>query len=232
MKNLIRWTVGDVCQDGLDILKHSIRLIKKNYPNFERVVCFNNINKKKLIHFDATLFEQLHTNDIEYAPKNELWKLYPPRLDKESYEIVIDNDLIIFSRIKEIDFFLTSNHTLMLRGRARAFGKYDHKIPQGYAINGGLYGMPPDFDFAQKIRDCCKDDKIRDWTERCDDQGIIANCLLSQKHLIIEPGTILNYFPEYNFALPYELKGIHLIRSNVGQRKNWKQIIHPYLKLF
>jgi hypothetical protein len=232
MKILIRWTIGNVCQDGIDILKYSINSIKKNYPNFERVVCFNNINKEKLTHLNAELFQQYHTDDIEYCPKNELWKLYPPRLDKEAHEIVIDNDLIIFSRIKEIDFFVKNNYTLMLRGRGRAFGRYDHKVPQPHAINGGLYGMPPYFDFAAKIKECCKDDKIRAWFDRSDDQGVIAYALFSQNHIIIEPHTILNYFPEYDYALPQQIRGVHLIRSNIGKRKDWRKIIYSHSKIF
>jgi len=229
MKNLIRWTVGDVSQDGLDILQYSIRLFKKCYPDIDRVVCFNNIEKNKLCNLDADLLQQHHTEDMEYLPQREMWKMYPARMRPESHEIVIDNDLIIFRRFKEIDDFLNSDFTLMLRGRARKYGRYDHLVPQPHAINSGLYGMPPHFDLASKIKKACENDVDRAWIEWCDDQGVIAYSLFQNQHIIIEPETILNYFPEYDFPLNISLCGVHFQGANRNLRKNWRLLLKPFI---
>jgi len=134
MKPLFRWTIGGrLCNDSIEILNQSIYLISKCYPEADAIVCYNGIEKSQLQKIKAELYEQHHVPEMEYPPKKEMWKMYPPRLRPEGHEIVLDNDVLIFSRIKEIDLFLSGNYTLMLRGRARAYGKYDHKVPQPIA---------------------------------------------------------------------------------------------------
>jgi len=226
MKPLFRWTIGGrLCNDSIEILNQSIYLISKCYPEADAIVCYNGIEKSQLQKIKAELYEQHHVPEMEYPPKKEMWKMYPPRLRPEGHEIVLDNDVLIFSRIKEIDLFLSGNYTLMLRGRARAYGKYDHKVPQPHAINSGLYGLPPNFDLASKIKECCKEDKIREWEKWCDDQGVIAYSLFQTDYIIIEPDVILNYFPEYTHPLPFNIKGVHFQGLNRGRRTNWKKLI-------
>jgi hypothetical protein len=206
--------------------------MKRVYPQADRVVCVNGIDKSKIPNIDAELYFQTHTPDIEYQPKAEMWKMYPARMRIDSHEIVMDNDLIIFNRVPEIDRFVSGDFTLMLRGRSRRYGKYDHLVPMPHAINSGLYGMPPNFNLALSIKDACAGDTIREWTEWCDDQGIIAYSLFKHNHIIIEPETIFNYFSEYNLSsLPSNLSGVHFIGSNRGAHGNWRKLISPFTLL-
>ena len=166
---------------------------------------------------------------MEYLPINEMWKMYPPRYDINSHEIVMDNDFIIFDKCQVLEDFFKGNHTLLLRGKARSYGKYDHLVPQPFAINSGFFGMPPNFDFLKKIKYACKNDIERKWTSWCDDQGIITHCLMQEEFKVIENDIFKNYFAEDDYDLSYNIKGLHLIGLNRGKRKNWKSILSKYL---
>ena len=58
MKPLVRWTIGPVSELGHKILKRSVENFKKIYPEFDCVVCYNNIEKKLLDEIHVDLFEQ------------------------------------------------------------------------------------------------------------------------------------------------------------------------------
>lgn len=230
-KPLFRFTLGDVSFDGMCILRTAIKKIKSLYPACDIVICYNSISEKILKYYDDLDVSTIRatTSEVEYDPKNEMWKMYPPRIDIDTHEIVLDNDLIFFSRIKEIDEFFSGEHTLLLRGKARSYGNYDHLVPMDYAFNSGLYGMPPKFDLSKYIKETCKNDIERKWTKWCDDQGVIAHSLTKVKFKIIENNVITNYFPEDEYDLPYDIKGVHLIGSNRCMQKNWKTLIAKHL---
>lgn len=229
-KIIFRFTLGVTHQDGLDVLYFSIKKLKNIYPEAQIVVCYNSIKNKNILkNLDAELFHVKNKGEMEYDPKHEMWKMYPPRYDINSYEIVMDNDVFLFSRCQQIDEFFQGNHCLLLRGKARSYGKYDHLVKQPFAFNSGFYAMPPQYDFLSDIKLACRDDDKREWTNWCDDQGIISHCLMKRNYEIIENDTILNYFPEDSFEIPLGIKGIHFIGLNRGLRKNWKSILYSNL---
>src|ERR1035438_4703034 len=100
------------------------------YDNFDWMVCHNNIDKEDLRfvkHLSPRIvlyeqkWEECAIPDFCSTIKNKdgtsndcskvggsLWKVCPARMRPEGYEIISDNDLIIFSRFKEIDEFLNS----------------------------------------------------------------------------------------------------------------------------
>ena len=230
-RKIIRWTLGDVHEDGLECLRVSIRFAKRIYPECERFVLHNTISHGRLRGIDANLVEQRHNEEVEYQPWREMWKLYPPRLDTGSHELVLDNDVIIWRRVPQLDEFWSGDHSVLLAGKARKYGKYDGLVPAGYVINSGFYGMPPGFDFASGIRDAVKRDVSRKWEMWCDDQGIVACCLTKENHVVVGPNTILNYFPEDRFELSYGLCGVHFQGMNRGLRGNWRKLLSKFIAL-
>lgn len=229
-KPIFRFTLGNTHQNGLDILVLSIKNLKKIYPEAKIVVCYNNIVENNVLkNLNVELFHVQDKGEMEYEPKREMWKLYPPRYNINAHEIVMDNDVFLFTRCQQIDDFFQGNHCLLLRGKARSYGKYDHLVQQPFALNSGFYGMPPLFDFLSHIKDTCKNDEKREWTQWCDDQGVISHCLMKEKYKIVENDTILNYFAEDSFDISLEIKGIHLIGVNRGLRENWRSILYNHL---
>jgi len=233
MRPLVRWTVGPVSRDGFNVLRESIRLFCRLYEDADKVVCFNNLDKailrSKLRNLPVRLFEVRHDpSEIEYKPRNEIWKLYPPRMEINTHELVLDNDLIIMDKMGDIDDFFNGDHTILLQGRNRYYGQYNHMVKEGYKINGGLFGMPPEFDFSESIRNICKDDKERRWQNRSDDQGIIATALLSYKNFHVVPNAVLvNYDDNFDTKDPSgvvtdEIKGVHFIGVNRHRHPGWE----------
>ena len=179
MKPLFRLTIGPVKEFGLKLLKKNVRLIKKNYPEADVVVCFNQIDPA-LLNVDVDKINQLdYVNSLPYYPKAETWKLYPPRLRMESHEIILDNDILFFKRIPEIDEFLSSNRSLLFEGRFREYGKYDHLIPKSITKESICQKYGCNFLLRDK-RLCDNDTPLNDFVqgicEQVEGQDDIAWC--------------------------------------------------------
>jgi hypothetical protein len=218
MKPLIRWTLGGNVHDlGIDCLKLSIKSFKKIYGNiFDYLLCYNNLNEKHLkiiSNFDIQLYEQFHCEELEYKPTGCAWKLYPPRLAFKSHEIFIDNDLIVYKRLKTIDDFLDNKiETFGLQGYGM-YGKYEKYVPENKHINVGLFGICPNFDLAALIKLYQENDLNRNWENYFDDQGIIAACLLNHSECsIINFEEINNCHHQFKFAKC----GSHFCHLNQG----------------
>lgn len=185
-KPLIRWTIGPSSKDGFKCLEKSVSNIKKLYPECDFIVCHNQLSgaqKDKIANLDVDLFDQdKHQNSLNHPPQgvNVHWKLYPPRLRYNAHEICIDNDIILWKRVPEIDYFLNNNMCLIYQGKNRLYGIYDSNMPQAIRINSGIYGLPPAFDFGGKINDIQKP-----WKGRFDEQGLVATILSENPHFII-----------------------------------------------
>ena len=199
IKPLIRFHIGPASDSGFDCLGRSIVQIQKLYPSSDIVVCYN-CDKQKITHLEhVTLFDQSpHAND-ELPPMGVAWKLYPPRLDLNRHEIIIDNDIILENRIPEIDKFLQSHeHCLLLEGESRTYGRFARHVPAGLKINSGIYGMPPGFDFEPYVQFYSG----KEWeinasgthakNKTFDEQGLVAFILSNQPHIIIPSTTVTN----------------------------------------
>lgn len=201
MNKIFRWTIGDTNSQGIDILKESIKQTKKSLKNlgFEFIVCCNG-NKEKVekicLETKTNLFIQNWKNDFplpDIIPKEHdidsavgipsgrqgsFWKLCPPRLDIDSYEIVADNDVIIQKRPDEIEIFLEKNKVLISEDNLMAFGKYTKYIKSKKFYNSGLFGLPPEFDFKKLlIKKWEETNKMQPLMSR-DEQGLIVATLL------------------------------------------------------
>lgn len=164
MKKIARWTIGPVSSLGIEILLESLKFFSRVYPEIYRIVCFNNIDcslLKPVFKF-ADILEQKGTDVgcLLRCPDANLeeasgcgWKLSPPRLDKESYELFIDNDVVIRERLPQIDEWLTSSKGIISegQGRKRMYGCFDSFIPEQIHVCAGVFGLPPFFDFCEMI---------------------------------------------------------------------------------
>ena len=221
IKPLIRWTIGPCREEGIKSLFYSVRSFIELYPDFEYVICYNQIEEecllsvKKLDERIRLINQNDYLNSFPIKPQLEYqtyWKLYPPRLDITKHEINIDNDIIIFKKIKEIDCFLNEDAVLLYQGLHGLYGSYENSVPTGIRINSGIYGMPPNFIFKQNMP------KLQhNWQDKFDEQGIVASTLMNYKKHFIIPLTTIPII-EKNFEMKYFLHdfccGYHFVGVN------------------
>jgi len=198
---IFRWTIGPTNENGLDCLMESIKSFQRFYPNNEYYLFFNQIDRKMLYKFeklDLIIKDQNdYLNNYKITPREGYqvhWKLYPSRVDISKHEISVDNDLIIFKKINEIDLFIKNNdYNLIYQGLNGAYGKFDKLIPKGLRINTGIFGFKPNFDIEQEINN------IKYWRDYFDEQGFISYVLSKSKYYIIPLTSIPILESDFNF---------------------------------
>lgn len=223
MCGVVRWTIGPCSDLGLKCLFKSVSAIRKLYPKLHRVICYNDKNVvRKIEGISAELYEQKHTLDIEYEPKNEIWKLYPPRLYPNVHELFFDNDVVLLNKCPKIEAYIASTkHALIYEGIHGLHGKYSDKVPKGMRINSGIFGLPPNFNFAEAIKELQKEDKTRNWEHRWDDQGVIGAILGNIPHFMITQKEI----PCCENNLPLNALGYHFVGLNRLKNSAWRKFI-------
>jgi hypothetical protein len=220
MKPLIRWTIGNVAKEGFETLHYSIKTIKSIYKNkFDLYLCYNNIEESKIEfvkEYGVKIVKQ-DSNCLPSIPKGVAWKLYPPRLSLDQHEIMMDNDLIIFKPLPEIDEFLKGNSVIYTQGLFGLYGNFKKSVKINPPLNSGLIGMPPKFNFEAEILK-----NIKPWDDYFDEQGLIA------KIFSIFPNKICIKLPKIAICrldgiLPSFSHGCHFCGVNRGETRSWKK---------
>lgn len=279
-KPLFRWTVGGISSLGLQVLRESIRRIRRLFGSeMDYLICCNETDPylknqiEKLgvdLHYpsweDFPLDPQIvpRTYDIEESPgtpiggrQGSFWKMCPPRLRPHGHEIVVDNDVVIQKKFPELIRFLSDNKTLLVQEDAHSVGKYYLFFDQEEVFNSGFYGLPPDFDLADRLR-CSWEEtgKMRPLLSR-DEQGIITYTLKQHNHIVINRDQMIHLMPEgritkveYAFTdenghkariikrseftptLPANAYGYHFLNINrLEKHKMWDQYCHRSIAL-
>lgn len=223
MKPTVRWTIGPVNHHGFDSLELSIRNWKRIYKDeFNMVICHNGLNNSQFERVSRLNVEMIDQNkfknSLPYLPKGPTWKLYPQRLNIKSHEIVIDNDLILFKRSPTIDKFLESDDLFICTSAYRRFyGQYRNIVPENMVINSGLFGMPPNYDLQNKIKEFIVKFPSEGWVDHCDDEGVLAYLMSNCNFMHIPMHEIAVCNPSVDFA-PYRIgnSGVHFVGLNQG----------------
>lgn len=224
MKPLVRWTIGNVREVGFEILRESISRFKRLYSDFDYLICYNEIENKKLPDQVNSFLQDHDCCSIPVKPNSiNAWKLFPPRLRIDSHELFIDNDLIIYKKVPQINEFLKNTH------RPLCYGTYDNRpFPYGifsnnfdkskkFKLNSGIFGLPPNYDFESEIIKNIKELNLKEWGI-LDEQGLVATCLLNKNPIIIQISEISNCWKEYNFGQ----YGFHFCGHNTEDLPIWK----------
>jgi hypothetical protein len=227
IRPLARWTFGYCGSVGEEILRHSVKRFSIIYPEFDKVVCYNNLRTGQLAFLKSLsipLYEQKES-DLSYpmipanAPpgwKHSMagwsWKLCPPRLSLNSHELWIDNDMVIRNRLSSIDRWLESRTTIISEGIKRAYGDFESLISYGKVYCAGLFGLPPTYDFESQVETHCKhlcDKPLGYYNE----QGVVAMSMLPDT--IVVPLSEMLIVKELTRPCP---SGLHFIGAN---RTDW-----------
>ena len=223
MKNIVRWTIGNCSEEGVECLRESIcKFIEIYNDQFDYFICYNNIEKEKLVwskKINIKLIDQKkYANSLKIKPydKNPCWKLYPPRLRINSYEIFIDNDLIIYKKIN-LDEFIKSNIFFITQALKKNYGSLENFVKNKYNLNTGFFGIPKNFDLKKQINKIIKKYELNWDTSHFEEQGVISYIISNNKHEIINLEKIYVSFEDYQLAK----NGFHFVGLNTDIKKFW-----------
>lgn len=194
---LLRWTVGSVSDAGYEVLKASIRITRDTLSKFkfDYAICCNNQSPARLEWLKTLGVDVIEQNwsmlPIEHGMVphkdrevvNAIWKVCPARVRPESHEIILDNDVILTRIPSQLQEFMDCNNAvLMLEDPLRWFGHYDHRLAPGLAINTGIIGLPPYYEFGREINEHWVGNGCKPNNTLADEQGLLALTIMESDH--------------------------------------------------
>ena len=196
---IVRWTISDQNLENQKVclfsLKKSIESFSNNYPFFKKFICYNNISFQKIKFLENINVEFIdqkkYSKEINISPHDSFWKYIPPRIDINSYEIFIDNDVIFHKKIPELDLFLNDKKLLFSSSHKIFYGQFNFFIKNRIKLNTGFIGIHPFFDLKKNINEILNKCKIKKIKTHFDDQGLFCLILNNEKHIQI-PLDVLN----------------------------------------
>ena len=186
------------------------------------MICYNEISSANL---PSQIPHFLQTHDCCNIPikpfASNAWKLFPPRLKIDSHELFIDNDLVIYRRVPEIDEFLVSNRPLCYGTKSDEkslppYGVFENGL-SNFRMNSGIFGVWPGYDFESDILFHLKTSRITKWGV-FDEQGLVATCLLHKNPIIVTTQQITNCWKTYIQGQ----NGCHFCGHNFCEKESWK----------
>jgi hypothetical protein len=214
----LRWTIGDVSKSGFEALRLSIWSAWNVFPKGTSfAICVNTISTEEARRrtggvpahtqwLDTTRLVPAWLRERVDAEMAEgvAWKLAPVRLFPHSYEIALDNDLVLWRMPETMQVWLASddpNCMIMAEDLQCSLGQFS-SLCDSRAINSGIRGLPPDFDYEDGLRTMLQRTGITLRSE-LDEQGLQA-ATLSQYNLVLvstDDVTICSAFPMHQHHL-------------------------------
>jgi hypothetical protein len=228
MKPLARWTISKTCQEGVDCLIYSIKNWKLIYPEFDTIVCHNNLSRTHLgclrVAGVELIDQTAHTSSLRYPPFDTAWKLYPPRLRLNAHEIIIDNDLVIYKRCPLIDRFLEArNQFVITEAHKRYYGQFDCLIGRNMPnTNSGFIGFPPGYDLQAALNGLFMVHPNKGWLTHFDEEGAVT-FLMRRNLQLIPMQQVYACHPKLPFCKGEY--GCHFVALNGGFVDHWRHFL-------
>lgn len=232
-KPLLRWSMGPAVDAGFEVLKYSVNNIKKLYPEFDTILCCNQLNSDRMSLVSKLGVEIIDTTNMldELNVKMDKGfsvarKLYPPRLREDAHEIWMDSDIIIEKKVPEIDKFLSSDKFLVYQGlNMNSYGHFNEHVNTRLRLNSGIFGLPPRYDFKKELNENIKNYKLKKWSHKFDEQGLVAKTLLEKKYYMISLVSV-PIIEKFSNVLPFlnsqTRKGFHFVTVNLeNDHEGW-----------
>lgn len=254
----VRWTIGDVRDRGFEMLRLSISCAVRLFgPQAKYLVCVNELTTEEaqrrtgeLPSHAGRLLEWQTVSRADLAPQltpwlgtgehgcieGMGWKLAPLRTFPDSYELAIDNDVILWDLPAGMRRWLSEPASFLFAEDAdRCFGAFDPQCEASVArlgvrgLNAGIRGLPPGVDLGAALTLALTQadadsrrlsDKPLDLSGEIEEQGLQAAAMASLPGLL--GGTLhLVHLAEVNLSSPFWPKtpnfgtcGAHFIGMN------------------
>jgi hypothetical protein len=251
-KPLFRFTVGPCLKQGLEILIESIKRTTTAFgiDRFDWCICHNGLSEEELqfvqkgVNRPMLLFPQdwgmCPVQDHVQTPKREdgsfnydgnrcggtMWKVCPPRMRMESHEIIMDNDIVVLRKFKQIDEWLSQTEkVLVLEENIRFYGRYDRLHGPAPFLNSGLIGLPPGYDFGHAISTVWASNGHYTNLSQSDEQGLLTFALIQMPNIRIQPNQVIEILGrDYNARIHGSEEAIHFVQSNrMPNHRAWLQ---------
>lgn len=214
----LRWTIGDVSDYGFEALRFSVLFAFNLFPKGTRfAVCVNTIGTDEARRRTGELPHGVEWVDAKpllprWLPEQTdremaegvAWKLAPVRLFPDSYEIALDNDVILWRVPDVMKIWLASGDSqtvVMAEDLHRAYGQFS-ELCEARSINSGLRGLPPHFNYERVLKRVLRRTRIKLRSE-LDEQGLQVAALAEKNVVLVsnEDVTICSAFPMHQHHL-------------------------------
>lgn len=225
----IRWTIGDVSEAGFHALALSVRSAKKLFgPASVYAINVNSLALSAAKERLGNLAEEVQWFDATHQVPGWLWKrldhgmaegvawkLAPPRLFPDLYELSLDNDLILWEIPEAVHAWLQSDDPeccVMAEDVQRGVGQFSNHCDTR-AINSGIRGVSPGFDLKGRLRRTLEETSIILRSE-LDEQGLQAAALSrgDLRLVSLDDVSICSPFPMHQNVLGR--CGVHFVGLN------------------
>lgn len=182
----VRWTVGDVSEEGFAALRLSIWGAWKAFGHdAEYAVCVNSRPLDEAKRAAGALPTEVawHAVDRSAVPdwlagrldggmaEGVGWKFAPLRLFDRRWVLALDNDCILWERPRAVRRWLERDEASVLAEDVRAcFGQFAD-LCSGAPRNGGIRGLPPSLNFERALHEIL-DQRPVTLTSELDEQGL------------------------------------------------------------
>jgi len=208
----VRWTVGDVSDEGFTALQLSIWGAWKAFgPSAEYAVCVNSRPLAEAREATGALPAEIAWLAVDRSAIPEWlarrldggmaegvgWKFAPLRLFDDYWVLALDNDCILWDRPGAIGRWLEADAASVLAEDVRAcFGQFTD-LCSGAPRNGGIRGLPPSLDLERALLGILEERPVT-LTSELDEQGLqVAALERAGPTLVVrlEEVTICSPFP-------------------------------------
>jgi hypothetical protein len=238
---IIRWTFGETLNrptslQAFDMLECGVAFASVLFPNARKIISYNSLKSSKSLEklkcIAQNNVELIESTSPDFrkvvSTKNSFWKYYPKRYDINKYELILDNDVILWDLPETITNWLNSNGLLINTDwNGSYYGIYNKDIPKETKLNAGIIGYPPDFDFI-----------LPDYSELTDyfhsEQGYIVKTFMeSKRELFILKDTEIFQSNNDKFNNPPDVvkifKGGHFCGCSYCHYFHWDKIYKDLL---
>lgn len=212
----VRWTIGDVSEEGFEALRLSVWGAWRLFgTGATYVICVNTIPLERARGLTGSLPVNVRWRmstlgeDLPGFIRNHLdggmaegvgWKFAPPRLYHDHYELAMDNDCILWAWPAALERWLggEGERCVLAEDVKTCLGQFESLCTPA-PRNSGIRGTPPGFDFDRALRRILSRRPVP-LTSELDEQGLVT-AALSQGHapLVVKVGevSICSPFPPH-----------------------------------